>query len=602
MSVMQAVIVLPCLAGLACLAARRRPAACRPLAVAAFAAEAALAIALFARGAAPWARDGVSLLAADGLSRLVCLGTALFGLATAVYSLGWFSPRGRAGAYWGLILLTEGAGMAVACADHFVLLLCAWGFMGVTLYLLAAMGGPDAAGAAKKTMIMVGGTDAFLVLGVALFASRAGMGLHPASPIPLAGRAAWAAYLCIVAAAFAKAGAVPFHTWVPDFAEHAPIPATAFLPASLDKLLGIYLVARASLHLFAMNAGMQRFLLATGAVTIVVGVMMAMAQHDMRRLLGYHAVSQVGYMLVGIGTGNPVGIAGGLFHMLNHCLYKTCLFFGAGAVVTRTGTADLDELGGLAGAMPVTFAACLTASLAISGVPPLNGFASKWMVYQGLLEMGRGGGKLWLLWLLAAMFGSVLTLASFVKLMLAVFLARPSSPRALARGPVREAGASMAAPAAALAAACILLGLFAVPLAVKPLLSPVVGGAVAFAGFWDPTAATALLLTGLLLGLAVCFAGRLLPSREAAPFIGGGEAEPGMTLTGTDFYRTITEGGILGGIYRVAARHGFDLYDRGREAVRVLSDALRRAHSGALSVYIAWCLAGVLAICIFLMR
>ena len=146
------------------------------------------------RGAAPWGWDGLPLLAADGLSRLVCLAAALFGLAVAVYSLGWFRPPGGGGAYWGLILLTEGAGMAVACADHLVLLLAAWGFMGVTLYLLAAMGGPGAADAAKKTMIMVGGADALLVLGAALMASRAGMGLHPASPLPLAGRAAWAAW------------------------------------------------------------------------------------------------------------------------------------------------------------------------------------------------------------------------------------------------------------------------------------------------------------------------------------------------------------------------------------------------------------------------
>ena len=602
MSLLHAVVALPCLAGLACLVARRRPAACRPLAVAAFGAEAALAAALFARGAAPWGWDGLPLLAADGLSRLVCLAAALFGLAVAVYSLGWFRPPGGGGAYWGLILFTEGAGMAVACADHLVLLLAAWGFMGVTLYLLAAMGGPGAADAAKKTMIMVGGADALLVLGAALMASRAGMGLHPASPLPLAGRAAWAAWLCMLAAAFAKAGAVPFHTWVPDFAARAPVPATAFLPASLDKLLGVYLVARASLRLFAMDAAMQRVLLASGSVTVVVGVMMAMAQHDMRRLLGYHAVSQVGYMLVGIGTGNPVGIAGGLFHLLNNCLYKTCLFFGAGAVERRAGTAELDELGGLAGAMPATFAACLTASLAISGVPPLNGFASKWMVYQGLLEMGRGGGRLWVVWLLAAMFGSVLTLASFVKLMLAVFLAPPSSPRALSRAPVCEAPAALWVPAAALAVVCVLLGVFAVPLAVRPLVEPAVGAAVAFVGFWDPTVATGLLLAGIALGLAACVGERILRAREDSPFVGGEGERPEMTLPGTDFYRTVTEMGGLGRVYRLAGRGGLDLYERGREAMRALSEALRSAHGGALPVYVAWCLAGFLALCAVLMR
>lgn len=589
-------ILLPSFAAAVCLAFRRRPAFCAACAVAALGAEGALAALLFARGAAPWGWNGVPLLAADGLSRLVCLGIACFGLLAGVYSLGWFAPRERGGAYWCLLLLTEAAGMGVALADHLVLLLCAWGFMGITLYLLIAAAGPAAADAAKKTMLMVGGTDAFMVLGVALLSFHAGAGVRPASPLPLSGAAAWTAYLCIAAAAFAKAGAVPFHTWIPDCAERAPVPVTALLPASLDKLLGIYLVARASLTLFAMNAGMQRLLLAVGAATIICGVMMAMAQHDLKRLLGYHAVSQVGYMLIGIGTGNAVGIAGGLFHMLNHSIYKTCLFFSAGSVERRAGTADLDGLGGLSRAMPVTFAATLIASLSISGVPPLNGFASKWMVYQGLLEMGRHGGKLWTIWLLAAMFGSVLTLASFVKVVQAVFLSPPSSPSARKRGAVREAGASMAGPAAALAAACVALGVWAVPLGVAPLIRPAVGAAVSFPGFWNSTAATVLLAAGLLLGLLVCLAGRLSRARECAPFIGGEEGTPEMILSGTDFYQTITEMRGLRGIYRAASRRGFDLYDRGRDAVFAAARLLQRAHGGCLPVYIAWCLAGLAAV------
>ena len=154
--------------------------------------------------------------------------------------------------------------------------------------------------------------------------------------------------------------------------------------------------------------------------------MMALVQHDLKRLLGYHAVSQVGYMVLGIGTGSPVGIAGGLFHMLNHAIYKSCLFFGGGAVEKSAGTTDLENLGGLARSMPVTFGTFLVASLAISGVPPLNGFASKWMIYQGIIESARGGGHLWVLWLVAAMFGSALTLASFMKVVHAVFLGQPS--------------------------------------------------------------------------------------------------------------------------------------------------------------------------------
>ena len=107
--------------------------------------------------------------------------------------------------------------------------------------------------------------------------------------------------------------------------------------------------------------------------------------------------------------------------MLNNAVYKSCLFFTAGNVEYRAKTTELDELGGLSKLMPVTYIACLIASLSISGVPPFNGFVSKWMIYQGLIETGKAGGHLWLVWLIAAMFGSALTLASFMKLLYAVF-------------------------------------------------------------------------------------------------------------------------------------------------------------------------------------
>jgi formate hydrogenlyase subunit 3/multisubunit Na+/H+ antiporter MnhD subunit len=112
----------------------------------------------------------------------------------------------------------------------------------------------------------------------------------------------------------------------------------AYLPASLDKLLGIYLLARSALNLFVMNTVSNTILLTVGAVTIVLAVMIALVQHDMKRLLGFHAISQVGYMLIGIGTGNAIGIAGGIFHMFNNAVYKSCLFLGAGSVEKKTGT------------------------------------------------------------------------------------------------------------------------------------------------------------------------------------------------------------------------------------------------------------------------
>ena len=176
-----------------------------------------------------------------------------------------------------------------------------------------------------------------------------------------------------------------------------------------------------------MTDGMNTVLMFFGAITVVGAVIMALVQHNLKRLMSFHAVSQVGYMVMGIASGTLVGLAGGLFHMLNHAIYKSCLFLVAGVVEKEAGSVDLDRLGGLAKRLPLTFIACLIASLSISGIPPFNGFASKWMIYQGLIESGANSSNMtWVLWLAAAMLGSVLTLASFVKVLHAVFLCKPS--------------------------------------------------------------------------------------------------------------------------------------------------------------------------------
>ena len=328
------------------------------------------------------------------------------------------------------------------------------------------------------------------------------------------------AYLCFAAAAFAKAGAMPFHTWIPDTAEDAPASVTAFLPAALDKLLGIYLLARISLDLFQMNAAMNIFLMAIGSLTIVCAVMMALVQHDLKRLLGYHAVSQVGYMVLGIGTGNPIGIAGGLFHMLNNAIYKSCLFLSAGAVEKKTGTTDLDKLGGLSKTMPVVYMTFLIASLAISGVPPLNGFASKWMIYLGIIETGRQGSHLWILWLMAAMFGSALTLASFMKLVHAVFLGQPSC-RSLIDARTKQNAYDHGVADCSIGRPLCALRRFCQANSFRAFCLPSLKQHVIFWGTWSAGVATVLIVLGLLVGFVIYLLGMAGKTRVTAPFVGG---------------------------------------------------------------------------------
>ncbi|MDD4954403.1 MAG: proton-conducting transporter membrane subunit, partial [Candidatus Omnitrophica bacterium] len=482
-----------------------------------------------------------------------------------------------------------------------LVLLTSWGFLGLTLYLLINMGTKESSKVAKKTFIIVGGTDALMLLGIALIYSLAGTFQIDQVSISLASGyqplLANAAYLCLAIACFAKAGAMPFHTWIPECAQEAPLPVVAYLPAALDKLLGIYLLARISLNMFVMNPAMNTMLMFIGAFTIVAGVMMALVQHNMKRLLGYHAVSQVGYMILGIGTGNPIGIAGGLFHMLNNAVYKSSLFLVAGNVEYRAKTTELDDLGGLAKTMPITFLCCLVASLSISGVPLFNGFVSKWMIYQGIIlgiTKSPSHQVTSVVCLVAAMFGSGLTLASFMKLIHAAFLAQPKNQR-IEELKNNEVSWSMWLPCAILAVICIIFGIFANQLPLKYFIFPAVPG-VSFNGAWGAGLSALLVLAGLALGLIVFGSKWLRPTfREDKPFIGAEtvELKEGQArVSGTEFYNTIKEYGILKAIYKKAEAGVFDIYQQGKK-ILTLSNFLKFLHNGILPTYLVWVLLGM---------
>jgi len=556
---------------------------------------------------------GILQLRADGLACLGALMSAVFGVLISLYSISYLKVRASGRRFFTYLLWTLAAAEGAFLADNLILLLMFWGILGLTLYLMVGLAGPEAASAAKKTFIIVGATDSLLVMGAGIVWMLTGttrlseLQALNTSVAPL-GIAFWT----FVAAAFAKAGAFPLHTWLPEVGERALVPVTAYLPAALDKLLGIYLLARASIHIFALGLGERTGLMFLGAITVIAAVMMALVQHDLRRLLAYHAVSQVGYMVLGIGTGTAVGIAGGIFHMLNNAIYKSCLFLGAGAVETECGHTDLDRLGGLARVMPLTFGAFLVAALAISGVPPLNGFASKWMVYQGIIESGQERVGLWIVWLAAAMLGSALTLASFVKALNATFL-RKASPEVEAAEP-REPSAAMWLPMLILAVFCVALGVgvhrFSLPVFIRPAL----GTALKLPGVWAAGPATLMLLTALAAGGGVgllTLRGRI---RRTGTYVGGeilsqtyisgveAESRPDLEVTGVDFYREIEHLPGLARMYDLARKGAFDLYEIGLRVVGYFVELLRSAHTGILLTYISWVVAGLLGIMIFLLR
>jgi len=553
------------------------------------------------------------------LGNLVVLGAAAFTVLIAIYSF-----RAMAGAYWegkfyAYLIWAFGGACLVGWAGDFFTLLIGWELVTLMLFLMLNQGRSGSEKGAAKTYAILGFADACLLLAVALMLSP-GMGdqLQPGEPmhnlaLPVDGQAVpvgnfgwigYAIYALLLVAALAKAGAIPLHTWIPSAAAKAPTPVFAFLPAAVDKLLGIYLLTRVVLDVFRPDGTFQAILMITGGVTIIAAVFMAMMQHNLKRLLAFHAVSQVGYMVLGIGTGTAIGVIGGLFHMLNNAIYKSNLFLMSGVVGRTAGSDEIEDMGGLARRLPITFVCGVIAAMAISGVPPLNGFASKWMIYQGALELGSGLG---LAMLVVAVFGSALTLASFVKVLYAAFLSRrPAGQQEPAGG-----GETIfsAVPMIVLAGGCVVLGLWP-ELITGKVLAPAVSGAIpnaaeaiASAGDgWTPGVALVLIVIGLAGGLVLLGIFAFKNIRVVRPFISGEViTDDRVRVPGTGFYETIKRSPGLDPLLEHGQRGAMDLYGWfGRYGGNVVQ-WLRSQHTGLISLYVAWCVIGLVTMLVYLL-
>jgi formate hydrogenlyase subunit 3/multisubunit Na+/H+ antiporter MnhD subunit len=557
--------------------------------------------------------DFVVELAPSRLGLFVLTASSAFVLLVGVYAL-----RAMAGNHW------EGkfhayatwalAGAAlVALAGNLFILLIGWELVTLMLFLMICQGKGEARAGAAKAYGVLGFADACLLLAVVMLIAQPG-GTSNLSltrgPVSVGdmGAAGYVIYALILVAALAKAGAIPLHTWIPSVAEDAPTPVMALLPAALDKLLGIYLLAVLCLRFFRPDGAMQLVLMAVGAVTILSAVLMAMVQHNLKKLLSFHAVSQVGYMVLGIGTGTTIGVIGGLFHMVNHAIYKSNLFLMSGVVGEASGSDEIEDMGGLARHLPVTLVCGTVSAAAISGVPPFNGFVSKWLVYQGALAVGGGRSPVLASALVTvAVFGSALTLASFVKVIYSAFLSPAPKGRRVSKVPPRESFL-LAGPMVVLALACVVLGLWpglitdtilvpSIPTGATwgPGVTDAGTGAIGTpTGHWEPARATMLLLIGMLLGTGLLW----LSSRRVRvvrPFLCGevpAATDDRFRVPATHFYETVQKLPWVGPMLAHGQLGAMDLYYWCGKHGHVVVDVLRAQHTGLISLYAAWCVIG----------
>jgi multicomponent Na+:H+ antiporter subunit A len=510
----------------------------------------------------------------DGLGFLFALMGAGIGSAVLLYAVGYMAHEERGTTRFYALVLVFIAGLVhlVYAADLFLVYL-SWEVVGLCSFLLVGFWyvQPEAAAGARKVLTITHLAGYGLLGAVVLLYARTGSTLWTDPRVGAA--CTTGVFLLVLVACLAKSVQFPLHTWIP-FAMAAPTPVSALLHAACYVKAGVYLVAR--MHAVApWSPSWGAVVSWIGAGTLVGGALFMLAQRDLKRLLAFSTVSQIGYMMLGLGLGTPLGIAAGLLHCLNHGLFKGGLFLCAGAVQHACGTRDMDRLGGLGRKMPRTFALWIVGAAGITGVPLLNGFVSKWLIYDAALEAGQP------LLALVAWVGSILTVFSFLKATSGVFLGEDGPDTARAH----EAPATMIGGGAVLAAGCVVLGV-APQLAVTYLVNPVLPalGRVPLAGVswfglsvgqgaWFATGGLVLGLVALLFGALVYWLPIPAPAAVASPggapsvFTGG---EPQGHLGASDFSRIVEQS--LAPFYR-----GFDVDRYWLAAWRALGAVADRA-------------------------
>jgi hydrogenase-4 component B len=412
----------------------------------------------------------------DPLSAIFLAIVAVIALLSTLYSIRYMEhyTHDKVAKFFPVLLLcvTSMTGV-LACADFLFFLIC-WESMTLTSYFLVTFESENPASqrAGLKYFIITHGATLCMVAAALLLWRTSGSFSFDAIRSTLAAMLTSRPVLAntvifLFFLGFAtKAGLLPMGDWLPDAHPVAPSGMSATLSGALVKL-GIYGLLRLFCGFVAVSPSLKIWgilLALAGTGSLFVGTLTALAQTDTKRLMAFHTIGQIGYICLGLGVGvyclvaypalAAIALAGAILHAVNHACFKSCLFLGAGSVLYRTGQRDMDKLGGLAASMPYTTGTTAVASLSIAGVPPLNGFTSKWLIVAACLLAGMRF-PLFLVLGLIALFISLATLASFLKMLGSVFLGRVEDSFVTHEVPV-----SMIVPQMVLACLCVFLGIF----------------------------------------------------------------------------------------------------------------------------------------------
>jgi multicomponent Na+:H+ antiporter subunit D len=355
------------------------------------------------------------LMVLDGLSAFMLITLNLVSFLVAVYSINYMEKYTSKYRFYTLfMLMLAGMNGVIITGDMFNLFVFLE-IAAIASYALVAFGtGSEELEASFKYAIMGSVASCFILLGIALLYSYTSS-LNMADISTTLAAKGYSNIVAFISVLFLmgfclKAAVVPFHAWLPDAHPSAPAPISAMLSGVLIKTLGIYALARVFFNVLGVFPALLLLLMVLGIISMSIGAFLAIGQNDIKRMLAYSSISQIGYIIFAVGIGTPLAILGGLFHLLNHAIFKSLLFLNSGAIEYATKTRDLDQMGGLNKSLPVTGYTSLVGSMSISGIPPLSGFWSKLIIIIAAIQAGYFG------FAIIAVLVSILTLAYYLKL------------------------------------------------------------------------------------------------------------------------------------------------------------------------------------------
>jgi NADH-quinone oxidoreductase subunit L len=403
----------------------------------------------------------------DPLSLMMMLIVSGVGMLIVLYSIGYMDGDDEERRYFAYMALFVFSMLLLVQAGNLLILLAGWGLVGLSSYLLIGFWHerPSAVAAAKKAFVMNAVGDATMALALFLLIAKTGSLNFEQVFTSAPSLSNWTANLValgLLGGAVAKSAQLPLHTWLPDAME-GPTPVSALIHAATMVTAGVYLIVRTA-PLFEQAPKVLELAAGLGAATLLLAGLIALVQVDIKRVIAYSTMSQIGYMFLGAGAG---AYPNAMFHLMTHAFFKALLFMAAGIVIhALAAEQDIRKMGGLRKLMPLTFVAFLVGSLSLAGIPPFSGFFSKDSILAALLDHGWYGEVLWV----AGMIGTFLTGLYAFRLLFIVFWGEPSPF-------VREHFHALRRDLPGLT--------LAIPVGILTVLAAV-GGFLQFAGVWTP--------------------------------------------------------------------------------------------------------------------